>query len=235
MIEVLLALSIIAIGMTSILGLFPVGLNASRNAIAQNLSADIADQMIAYMRVMGESSVDAYNKTFSSIPPYDLTCLPTLAQLAKTTDGDDIKISLDGSNVNVQPISDDFLTAYKTNDVSIGSSTFPRVASDWAIFSPKSTVVNLRRRIYFIVQGPNCTTDGDNRNIDYSAMALVWKSPVQIKRLESDGSTYSNWPSIAEANAYTYSGKINIEISWPLNLPYTERKKRYYQIVITKP
>jgi len=240
MIEVLLALTVIAIGMTSVLGLFPVGLNASRNAVAQNMSADVADQMVTYMRVMGESSDAAYNATFD----YDdlITIeLPDYAALdIQDAANDSITIDLvDDANKDVQELCNDFLTAYKSGDVSFGSSdvnSFPRVATDWAVFTKYSGTAGLRRRIYFIVQGPNCTEDGGNRNIDYSAMALVWKSPVQIRRLDSS-SNWTLWPAdISDpATAYDFSSKINIELSWPLELPYKQRKKRYYQVVITKP
>ena len=241
MVEILLALTVIAIGMTSVLGLFPVGLNASREAIAQSCSADVADQMVTYIRVMGESSLDAYNKTFDydNVLNTDLPVYSGTGNLNIQTTGDVTKIDLQESNgQDVQALSDDFLAAYKSGNVAFGStdtSSFPRVAPGWAIFTKYTSVSNLRRRVYFIVQGPGCTEDGDNRNIDYSAMALVWKEPVQIKRY--DGSAWTLWPAdISDpATAYDYSAKINIELSWPLELPYRDRKKRYYQVVINKP
>lgn len=234
MIEILLALTIIAIGMTSILGLFPVGLNASRNAIAQNMSSDVADQMITYMQVMGESSQTAYGYTFTDSG----TDLPLSTELAVSTSGEDTTINLNETpSVNVETLSDNFLTAYKTDKVGFGNSTvvgtyaFQRVAPDWSVFTiDHSSAPNLRRRVYFVVQGPNCTKDAGNRNIDFSAMVLVWKSQVQIRKVEPDGTTWNTWTP-----AYSISGKINIELSWPLEQPYKDRKKRYYQVVITKP
>lgn len=231
MIEVLLALVVIAIGMSSVLGLFPVGLNASRNSIAENVSADVADQMVTYLRVMGESSATAYDSTFIT----STTNLPEYAGFNFNTAKTTIDIR-DGASFNIKDQSDNFLTDYKSGSINPpGTATtyaFTRVATGWAIFKPAGAL-DLRRRVYFIVQGPNCTEDGGNRNIDYSAMALVWKSSAQIMRLESDGTTWSLWPS--SATDYSNSGTINIELSWPLVLPYSQRKKRYYQIVISKP
>jgi len=50
MVEVALALVILAIGLSSVLVLFPVGLKASRNSIADNSVGDIAERMAAYLQ-----------------------------------------------------------------------------------------------------------------------------------------------------------------------------------------
>lgn len=267
MIEVLLALTVIAIGMTSVLGLFPVGLNASREAIAQSCSADVADQTITYLRVMSEINQAQYAATLydagTSIPIYDddndsttnYTGADWSSYLDIYTSGNSTTINLqDDENVNVKDLSDNFLADYKDNEVGYNNTSdtnsngmiFQRVAPGWAIFTKykSSQPAGLRRRVYFIVQGPDCTEDGGNRNVDYSAMALVWKEPVQIKRMNSTGA-WKLWPAVPVDSdnpldptlpeSYDYSAKINIELSWPLELPYKDRKKRYYQVVINKP
>jgi len=156
MIEILLALTVIAIGMTSILGLFPVGLNASRNAVAQNISANVADQMVTYFKVINE--LDATGAKYVA----NIGTIGTSAyQVTKYFDENVIKTQ-----------SDLFLADYKNGDVSTSSTTFPRVADGWAIFKTE-TVTSLKPQMFFVVQGSNCTEDGGNRNIDYSAMALV--------------------------------------------------------------
>jgi type II secretory pathway pseudopilin PulG len=218
MIEILLALTVIAIGMTSVLGLFPVGLNASRNAVAQNMSADVADQMITYMRVINELD--------------DTGAKYTANFITGSTDYSDSKYTDEGK---IETESKDFLTAYKAGDITTTSSDFPRVASKWTIFKNKEA--GLENSMFFVVQGPNCTEDTGERPIDYSAMVLVWKSTVQIKRLIAGGdpAVSTDWQLWPDPATYDYSGKLNIELSWPLELPYAERKKRYYQVVITKP
>ena len=218
MIEVLLALTVIAVGMTSVLGLFPVGLNASREAIAQSCSADVADQTITYLRVMSEINQAQYAATLydagTSIPIYDddndsttnYTGADWSSYLDIYTSGNSTTINLqDDENVNVKDLSDNFLADYKDNEVGYNNTidtnsngmTFQRVAPGWAIFTKykSSQPAGLRRRVYFIVQGPDCTEDGGNRNVDYSAMALVWKEPVQIKRMNSTGA-WKLWPAV---------------------------------------
>jgi type II secretory pathway pseudopilin PulG len=49
LIEVTLALIVIAIGLMSIMALFPVGANANRDAIAENYAADAAEQMLSFL------------------------------------------------------------------------------------------------------------------------------------------------------------------------------------------
>lgn len=258
MIEVLLALTVIAIGMTSVLGLFPVGLNASRNAVAQNCSADVADQLITYLRVTNEITPSQYAEAFTN------TSTP-LAFASSTNATVDISagklpdVSGSSNENNVDENSVNFLAAYTSqkilsdNKLEAGTIDFIRVAPGWSIF--KVDNINNKPRTFFIIQGHNSNQNDASsgskisRTIDYSAMALVWKSPVQIWRDNPDGTTgWEKWPSdsdiysnaptntiINEATAFNYSGKLNIELSWPLELPYRERKKRYYQIVINKP
>lgn len=50
MVEVALAMAIIAIGISSILVLFPVGINANKSAIANNNIADVAEYITGYLQ-----------------------------------------------------------------------------------------------------------------------------------------------------------------------------------------
>ncbi len=46
LVEIIIALSVVIIGIISIMGIFPVGFNASRDAIADSYSGDAADHML---------------------------------------------------------------------------------------------------------------------------------------------------------------------------------------------
>jgi len=46
MIEVVLAIGLVAIGVVSIMGLFPIGMNATRDSIAQSMAAALGDQLL---------------------------------------------------------------------------------------------------------------------------------------------------------------------------------------------
>jgi hypothetical protein len=49
MIEVTLAIAVIAIGMVSIMGLFPIGLSANKDAMAKSYAAEAADEFLHYL------------------------------------------------------------------------------------------------------------------------------------------------------------------------------------------
>ncbi len=51
MVEVALALAVIGIGITSIMVLFPVGINANKAAIADNNTADVAEYLLGYVQM----------------------------------------------------------------------------------------------------------------------------------------------------------------------------------------
>ncbi len=80
MVEIALAMAIIAIGLSSILVLFPVGINANKSATAENNLSDIAEYMISYMRAncakewrLGStSSLPATKPSIKAIAPDDL-------------------------------------------------------------------------------------------------------------------------------------------------------------------
>ena len=60
MIEVVLGMGLIAFGMISTLGLFPVGLTANRDSIAESYAADSADQFLHYFAVRLKMSDNDY-------------------------------------------------------------------------------------------------------------------------------------------------------------------------------
>ena len=52
LIEIVLAMAIVGVGVASVIGMFPVAIQASKDSIAENYSADAADQMLAQIERM---------------------------------------------------------------------------------------------------------------------------------------------------------------------------------------
>lgn len=76
--------------------------------------------------------------------------------------------------------------------------------------------------IYGIQQGTGAI-------IDFSGIIQVWKTPVTAQRYSG-----TDWNDQKDEN-YNYSAGLNIEISWPAEIPYTQREKKYFYLEIFKP
>ena len=61
LVEVALSIGILAIGVTAILALFPVGFDRSRQAIGENYCAEAADSLFSYIARDATSDVDNWN------------------------------------------------------------------------------------------------------------------------------------------------------------------------------
>jgi len=211
MIEVVLAMAIIAFGMSSILGLFPVGLNALKSSMVDNYCSDSVDQMVGYLKNQGEYSTANYTAMITN----STTGLPDAAGLTTILGASRTSV-VNGSTLD--GFSTSFLGDYRANV----TSTFSRVFTDMNIFQVQTYSMPY---LYFIVQGQITS-----KNIDFSAMLLVWKSPVTYNVKDSSGIA-----SQRTDTTYANLAGINFEISWPLEKPYAQREKRYYYVEVKRP
>lgn len=74
LVEVMIAMGVVAIGLIAIIGLIPQGIRASRSAADNTLSATIVHDVLDAVRVSPFTSVDLskYGFTFTPPGPYDL-------------------------------------------------------------------------------------------------------------------------------------------------------------------
>ena len=68
LVEIVIALGIVAIGVTAVMGFLPMGLNASRDAIADNYAADSGDQLLHYLSSTIQEDWSQLDN-FGSTPP----------------------------------------------------------------------------------------------------------------------------------------------------------------------
>jgi len=207
MIEVALAMAIIAFGMTSILGLIPVGLNASRNAIAENYGADAAGQLIAYINSEASSSKTQFE-----------TFLGTSAATGTITEGrlpTSTQAELDVIDHPATGLSITFLTGYMANPAT-------NRVSGW-----DDLYTSANSQVFFIVQGAKSSSSS---SYDFSAMLMIWKTPITAKFELGNGKALTNTDA-----SYNDGAGINMEISWPVEKYYNDREKRYYYFEIAKP
>ena len=232
MIEVVLAMGIIAVGMTSIMGLFPVGINASRDAVGYNTSVEMGSNLIAYMRAYASRSPDNFDNLFQGASSY-------LGDSSALNYGLTVGDTLDNSMTTINGISRNFTNELKldsSGDVILNASSSNFVKRSTGVYQKKegaspsyipTTIYG--KRIYLLVKGPVDTSgDPTTWKYDFAAMAIVWKSPVvsPVPGSNSDSVTDSSYSKLAG---------LNIELSWPLALNYEEREKQYFYIELKKP
>ena len=210
LIEIVLTVAVIAFGVVVILGMLPKGLRAARNAGIESFATDVIDQMCNYLSYSdtANSQLESFNDdVYEKLDNYDN--LNYIALLS----GDD--------NVN---------KLKKVNIYGLAASTD-------------------KKGVYVIVRGEPISVDiGESEAvIDFSGLLYVWKSEVGYSYLkanhsgtESDkihdcgkaGCNFSN-DKISGANN-TRTIQVNMELSYPLSLPYAERTKRYYSFEVEK-
>jgi hypothetical protein len=197
MIEIALAMAVIAFGMTSLLALFPVGLNASRNSIAENYCSDAVEQFMAYIKFYAEKSQTNYTALFPNDGIKD-----------NVTRDNTVCAAIDSTS-NEQFLADFYNgVTTKREDANLNIYKYPCTGLG---------------DVYFVLQGPQGST-----KYDFSAMFYVWKTPVTT--WVYDGS----WKEDKDESYANYAG-LNIEVSWPVAMPYKDRQKRYYYIEIKNP
>ena len=181
MIEVTLAIAVVGLGMAGIMSLFPVGFQASRDAIGDNYASYSADEIISY--------------------------LAKAAQRDWTT-----TIGTDDSTGSIQ--SELYSRIADANTDSPGN--WNHLTNIGSIYIAGGSVDG--QKIFGISQGSTSV-------VDFSAHARVWKSMITGIWIFNQ-----NAPPIT----YDKAVKLNIEISWPVEKPYSQREKRYYSVEIFK-
>ncbi|MEI8246907.1 MAG: hypothetical protein WCI51_13830 [Lentisphaerota bacterium] len=215
MIEIALAMAIIAFGMTSILGLFPVGLNACRNSVAENYSADAVEQFSSYLKAYAESSRANFDKLFGPAGFYTET--KPVATSANCTDA-----------------TKDFLQGISFGKDHSGLAYTPApIVTGWTIFPAKNAALT---NVYFVASGSGNymnTSGAVFPSTDFTGMIMVWKSPIAYYRPQNNPP--DSW-ALATDNAYVTGAALNIEVSWPPDVAdYTARHKKTFYIEVTRP
>gem|GEM_PF-1930591 len=209
LIEVTMSIGIVGIGMVGIMSLFPVGLDASRQAIADNYAADAADLFLSYlMRNCNDTTKITGSKDFYDYYIYWDNNTPT-NMADDTVGGYELWESSDfwSKNWNITDAAaktaEDTLTQMMPDpaDIYFSATNLTRASGYPGLFKIK--------------QGSALVTD-------FEAIARVWKSQIS--------GVY-----IYEQNldvTYPFAVRLNMELSWPAAKPYSQRTKRSFCIEI---
>jgi type II secretory pathway pseudopilin PulG len=182
MIEVLLALGVVAIGVVSVLALFPVGLSSARDAMAETYAANAAEQLLHSIRYTIEES-DANWNTWVTDATWSTRPLPG-------------ELGLDAALIGAG---------------AFGGSTRGAIHEQTL------------RHVYKVVAYRDVDDDGEfdgppNEPPDFQCVAAVWGEQIQLP-----GGATVGW---------AFGTRINVEVSWPGELPYTSRFKRVYSLEV---
>ena len=205
MVEILLALGVVAIGICSVMVLFPVGASATRDAAMETYAANAADQilhMVKYKLTMA----DANNQWYTYI----------CNQAGVKLDNGIYSSSESGpsSSAFENPSVFDDTDKWSNNNDLIGGTTL----QDSGIFP----YTDSNHYYQIIVHRGNTNDDFNtvvNSNVtDFRALATLWASEVNVP-------VTGNLP-------LNFATRLNLKIEWPVELPQSARQSAYYTLEI---
>ncbi len=211
MVEIMLAVIVIALGIAGTFVLFPVGLNANKDATAENSIADIAEYVTAFVRAQcmtGGISTNAGNP-FDTGELADVFCSRT-ATVSDPMDVDNLSGSWKAAS---------------------GSSSDP-------VDLAKDSLLKHSNGIYLYRQFSGPATEP---YVDFSAIARVYIDNKPGTDASGFGEEYFINVAGDDKKYSEISGTVNIrkflipvvlELSWPATVPELEREKRYFRFEI---
>ena len=210
MVEILLALGVIAIGICSVMVLFPVGANASRDSIMEEYAAASAEQMLNMIKYGLEKNWDTYIGTNSGLDASHLAngTLTTGTDATPEPDPPDSNVSSVNDNLDLDKASN-----WSSSNVLLGGN-----ALQGSIFSLTSAPNTYFQIVIHRDTATTLSSIGADK-IDFRALGKLW-----VRRVDFNG---NHLP-------YTMAARLNLEISWPVEIPYASRQKAYYTLEVFK-
>lgn len=205
MVEVMLAIVVISVGLASVFVLFPAGLSAHKTAAADNCIADLAELIISSVRTqINESTVnpDDAGKPFGDWANY-----------TDNTAHAEVVVSDSDSDTSWKP-----LDLLKT-----GNDDHDKKANSSLLQHSSGNVFWVRQ-----MSGP-----ADNRFVDFSAIGRVYVDKNSMeKEFFFDGNDYKWYKKEGKVDLDNVLLPLVLELSFPAEVPYAEREKRYFRFEI---
>lgn len=208
LIEVTMSIAIIAVGMVGVMAIFPIGFNAARDAIGDNYSSDMSDQFLHVIAQQVKYYKDTDGNGVISGDEYGWETW---------VDSPSAKIPL-GSKSDASVITKG---ACVFGDTSLydGEPNSPLTGKDiLGIYEGGS------RGIYYVE-----STSGDI--VDFKGVMAIWCEQIKFLYDSTGDGNGDALMSIPLNKAV----QLCLEVSWPVNKPYTKREKRHYVLQIYNP
>jgi len=227
LIEITLAMAVLAVGMTGVMALFPVGFKANSDSIATNNAVLVANKIYSIIKASKSSN---WNQWFFNpkitVPDHR----PGTLYIDGTKDGDAAEFG-DISGINGD-------TPYNAGEpASKTSGPGPDPFGIYGVDAPKGSLYP--GLLYAQL------TDGASDMPTFQAHIRIWWTSV--KRAEIIGTANQldaenvrwDWDGTRNApKAHTLLSSeivgVHMEVSWPTNLPWEKRNFRHFYFEISK-
>lgn len=225
LVEVILALGVVAIGVVSIMALFPIGANASRDASMETYAAAVSDEMLQFVKYRLKLVEDNDNEQVKINKRWE-DLVGTNATTGAITETKPTKAKLD---VDVTKLDD--TGVWKTPDTTIFGSIFNDTHTIYQHDTDKQVFQLLgHRNTDDIKLGDTDSSDPTKdfaTNVDFRSIAYIWKEQIAVDKTQSnDDDKYV---------PYTSGVRIIVRVTWPAEIPYDARQKADYVLEVFKP
>ena len=214
MVEIALAMVIIAFGISGILGLFTVGVNAKKEAMNENNIADAAEYILGTYKALILSRIHENADANAA----NILKAGKLADLANKVGDDKLENTLTVYEPSDDGVKKFSVSSKDTHIYHKSEEEVPRVFS----YMPTRTVDG--------VEVPVCRIIG-----------RVWAENVPFHYRDwSDGNVKSNYSGntpVPGGDFYDsgFAMRLYLELSWPAEKKYEDREKRVFVMDITNP
>lgn len=222
MIELILALGVVAIGVASITALFPVGLSASRDGMAEVQAANSAEQALHLFQYRIRGTTDGW-KTYVYDKDEEIPDPVGGVWNSYIPDGKPSDLLLgytdDPTPHNLMSVSGAGESGSEgtIHQKKYGSTKVPGVYMI-VRFREKATTMADPASEFNPPDNGSIASPGDDE-VDFRAIMAVWQEASEI--LPAD---------VGTDNHRDIGATIKVEVSWPAEIPYLRRKKAVYQL-----
>lgn len=212
MVEIMLAVIVIALGIAGTFVLFPVGLNANKDATAENSIADIAEYVTAFVRAQcmtGGISGNAGNPFATDASALSSVFCDKDTTVADPVDVDNLSGSnwkaASGSSSDSVDLAKDALLKH-SNGIYLYRQFSGPATEPYVDFSAIA-------RVYIDKSGTNASGFGEEYFIDITGVDRQYKN-------------------LSDVDIRKFLIPVVLELSWPATVPELEREKRYFRFEI---
>ena len=221
MVEIALAMVVIALGISGILGLFTVGVNSKKAAIRENNVADAAEYVLGIYKAF----VATKYETWDGKTKITVENLPSILGLAGAVSD---KSALNIADWDVNGTG----TKYFRLDGNTASG------KETGIYYTSSSTAIPQIFCYMTVREGDTESDGKKTYIaDSQLQGYIWATKVPATFTDASGVSSGTGGSGTKTIDldYEYGVRIYLELSQPVEKPYDEREKQVFVLDVMNP